>query len=222
MANVVVFIDAQNLYNDARRAFCRRTDPAAYGQVDPMRLGRLLAAKHPLGADEPRDLKDVRIYRGRPDSTKQPKTYGAHMRQCAAWEKAGAIVIPRPLRYPHTWPDDPPEEKGIDVQIALDMVTMAINDELDVALLASLIQTWGLRSKRSSSCHLTLRRRSKSRHGEPLAFGRRFGCRIGTSGATSSKKRTTEVSAIDAITTSSRADSQSRLASRGWSPGRAS
>lgn len=137
MANVVVFIDAQNLYNDARRAFCRRTDPAAYGQVDPMRLGRLLAAKHPLGADEPRDLKDVRIYRGRPDSTKQPKTYGAHMRQCAAWEKAGAIVIPRPLRYPHTWPDDPPEEKGIDVQIALDMVTMAINDELDVALLAS-------------------------------------------------------------------------------------
>jgi NYN domain-containing protein len=59
------------------------------------------------------------------------------MRQCAAWEKAGAKVIPRPLRYPRDWPTSRAEEKGIDVQIAIDMVTMAINGELDVAILAT-------------------------------------------------------------------------------------
>jgi uncharacterized LabA/DUF88 family protein len=137
MADLVVFIDAQNLYNDARRAFCRRSDPATYGQIDPMRLGRLIASKEVLGVPEPRELTQVRIYRGRPDSTKEPKTYGAHMRQCDAWEKAGAVVVPRSLRYPRNWPEDPPEEKGIDVQIAVDMVTMASNGELDVAVLVS-------------------------------------------------------------------------------------
>lgn len=137
MADVVVFIDAQNVYNDARRAFFQRADPATHGQVDPVRLSRILTSRHPSGTNGPRNLKQVRIYRGRPDSTKEPRTYGAHMRQCAAWEKAGAKVIARPLRYPHTWPTDPPEEKGIDVQIAIDMVTMAINGELDVALLVS-------------------------------------------------------------------------------------
>ena len=59
------------------------------------------------------------------------------MRQCDAWEKSGAVVIPRPLRYPRSWPVDPPEEKGIDVQIAIDMVTMASSDDLDVAILVS-------------------------------------------------------------------------------------
>jgi uncharacterized LabA/DUF88 family protein len=137
MADIVVFIDAQNVYNDARRAFCQRTDPATYGQVDPMRLGRLLASKRPSGSSEPRDLKEVRVYRGRPDSTKEPKTYGAHMRQCDAWEKNGVSVFARALRYPHSWPDDPAEEKGIDVQIAIDMVTMASNAEFDVAVLVS-------------------------------------------------------------------------------------
>src|SRR4051812_33793774 len=124
MPRVVVFIDAQNLYNDARRAFCRRTDPATHGQVDPMRLGRLLVSKKPHGAEEGRTLEEVRVYRGRPDSTKESKTYGAHMRQCDAWEKDGANVITRPLRYPGDWPDSPPEEKGVDVAIAVDMVTM--------------------------------------------------------------------------------------------------
>jgi uncharacterized LabA/DUF88 family protein len=137
MSDVVVFLDAQNLYNDARRAFCQRIDRATHGQIDPMRLGRLLCSKQPVGDDGPRQLKEVRIYRGRPDSTKEPRTYGAHMRQCAAWEKSGVTVIHRPLRYPRTWPNDPPEEKGIDVQIAIDMVTMASNADLDVAILAS-------------------------------------------------------------------------------------
>jgi uncharacterized LabA/DUF88 family protein len=135
---VVVFIDAMNLYNDALRAFCPPgTRTGTSGQVNPMKLAHLLCQREPLGESGKRTLEQVRIYRGRPNSTKEPKTYGAHMRQCAAWEKAGAEVIFRPLRYPDDWPKSPPEEKGIDVQIAIDIVTMASNEELDVAILVS-------------------------------------------------------------------------------------
>ncbi len=134
---VVVFIDAQNLYNDTRRAFGGHGDPATMGQVDPMKLAYLLASKRPAGVTQDRSLGEVRVYRGRPDPRKEPKTYGPHMRQCSSWQAAGATVIARSLRYPDGWPTLKPEEKGIDVQIAVDMVTMAINRELDVAILVS-------------------------------------------------------------------------------------
>jgi uncharacterized LabA/DUF88 family protein len=137
VADAVVFIDYQNVYNDARRAFYSHSASGTHGQIDPIRLGRLLCAKQPLGTSGGRNLTHVRVYRGRPDSTREPKTYGAHMRQCDAWEKAGATVIPRPLRYPHDWPNTLAEEKGIDVQIALDLVTMASAGDLDIAILCS-------------------------------------------------------------------------------------
>ena len=45
----------------------------------------------------------------------------------------------RPLRYPHTYPADPPEEKGIDVQLALAAVEHVIAEPpvCDVAIVFS-------------------------------------------------------------------------------------
>ncbi len=136
-ARLVVFVDYMNAFNDARKAFCARPYGPADGQFDPMKLGRTLASRQPHGTKAPRSLTEVRLYRGRPDSRKEPATHAAHMRQCAVWESAGATVLPRPLRYPRAWPQERAEEKGIDVQIAIDAVMMAIRDELDVAVLAT-------------------------------------------------------------------------------------
>jgi uncharacterized LabA/DUF88 family protein len=136
-SRVVVFVDYMNVFNDARAAFCAWPFGPADGQIEPMKLGRLLASKQPLGTTGGRVCKEVRVYRGRPDPRKEPKTHAAHMRQCAAWAAAGATVIPRPLRYPRDWPKTKEEEKGIDVQLAIDAVMMAINGELDVAILAT-------------------------------------------------------------------------------------
>jgi uncharacterized LabA/DUF88 family protein len=134
---VVVFIDYQNVLNAARGAFCARPYSAHDGQIDPMQYGQLLLSKQPLGTSAPRRLQEVRVYRGRPDPRKEPQTYAAHMRQCAQWERSGATVVARPLRYPRNWPREKAEEKGIDVQIAIDMVMGAVNRRLDVAILAS-------------------------------------------------------------------------------------
>jgi len=136
LVQVVVFLDYQNVYRRARDTFCDSADPAPAGQVDPLELGRLIVSR-----DAPdRALKQVRVYRGRPASSKDPKTYGAHMRQAAAWErKAGGLVelVTRTLRYPPGWPSKPAEEKGIDVALAVDFVMMASRGDYDVGVLMS-------------------------------------------------------------------------------------
>jgi uncharacterized LabA/DUF88 family protein len=136
---VVVFLDYQNVYQGARRAFHEVHDPHWCGQVDPLRLARHLVADSPFD----RELTQVRIYRGQPDSKRDPRGYGASRRQHADWGKSSLVdLIVRPLRYPAGWPDrcqpsERPQEKGVDVALALDFALMAAHDEYDVGILMS-------------------------------------------------------------------------------------
>ncbi|MCE2469683.1 MAG: NYN domain-containing protein [Dehalococcoidia bacterium] len=133
---MTVFIDAQNTYKGARECFFGSPVHYVSGQFDPVRLGNLLAARGgPKGA--PCVLEQVRVYTGRPNSTKAPQTYGAHMKQCTAWEKQGAMVVWRPLRYPRDWPNRPAEEKGIDVALSIDFISLTLDGAYDVGVLVS-------------------------------------------------------------------------------------
>ena len=107
---LVLFIDAQNLYKGARRAFFNEADHYTYGQIKPMELGNLICQRQ--SPDIQARLEEVRVYTGRPDATKEPKTYAANMRQCHAWEKGGATVIHRALKYPPDWPASKAEESA--------------------------------------------------------------------------------------------------------------
>lgn len=133
---LVLFIDAQNAYRGARDSFLPGGGPATYGQFNPMRLGELIAARGGL-SDTPCVLTDVRVYTGRPDPRLDPRTYAAHMNQCARWEADGVSVIWRPLRYPPRRTGLPPQEKGIDVALCIDFVTMAIDGLYDVGVIMS-------------------------------------------------------------------------------------
>jgi uncharacterized LabA/DUF88 family protein len=117
---VAVYIDWQNVYNAARRAFGLTESLAEEGQISPYRVAQVLAAGN--GRGKGGDLVRVEIHRGLPSASKDPVGYGANRRQSAAWMRENQeIVIPRlrPLRYPRDYPEEPPEEKGIDVQLAL-------------------------------------------------------------------------------------------------------
>jgi hypothetical protein len=59
------------------------------------------------------------------------------MRQCLSWEQSGVTVVHRALRYPREWPKVPAEEKGIDVSLAVDFVTMAVDGRFDVGIVFS-------------------------------------------------------------------------------------
>jgi uncharacterized LabA/DUF88 family protein len=128
----VLFLDYQNVYRRARDSFHQHWEPSERGQIDPMKLGQLLVEQN-----TGRELTGVRVYRGRPDSSKDPRGYGANRRQCTVWEQAGATVITRTLRYPAKWPAEREEEKGIDVALAVDFVVMAVRGEYDVGILMS-------------------------------------------------------------------------------------
>lgn len=68
--SVVVFLDYQNVYRGARGLFHPWDAPAPAGQVDPLLLAALLVERG--GAN--REFQQVRVYRGRPDAVKEPKT----------------------------------------------------------------------------------------------------------------------------------------------------
>ena len=133
---VVLFIDYQNVYMRARDAFHNHhADPHWIGQINPTELGRHIV-EHSVNPE--RVLHGVRIYRGMPNNERDPKGYRAARRQIAAWRRQPLVrITTRPLRYPRNYPDARAVEKGIDVQIALDFVMMAVRGEYDVGVLMS-------------------------------------------------------------------------------------
>lgn len=138
---VVVFIDYQNAYRSARDVYHdHNIDPHWYGQVNPQLLGEHLAQDSPFN----RQLHQVRVYRGLPASDRDRKGYSACRKQVAAWNQLPNVhVTTRPLQYPTGWPNnclpgEKPNEKGIDVQLALDMAVMAHRREYEVGILMSL------------------------------------------------------------------------------------
>lgn len=134
-----VFIDGQNVYNDARRAFHDPdNDPGWCGQYDPWKYGELLVE---LGNKNdqahPRVMEHVRLYQGMPVSSYQPSAHASFRRKRAAWEALGVEVFARPLRYPKEWPKAKPEEKGIDVQLAVDLLYNGYRHNYEIAIVAS-------------------------------------------------------------------------------------
>ncbi len=129
---VIVFVDGQNAYKSARESFFNASGHFTSGQFDPRALGQLLVQQHGN-----RQLEQVRVYTGQPDASKQSKGYSASRKQFTAWRRRGVEVISRPLRYPPKFPAQKPQEKGIDVQLAIDFISLALDDAYDVAILFS-------------------------------------------------------------------------------------
>lgn len=130
---VVVFVDWQNAYNRARDCFHVKGEPAWNGQVNPMQLGQCLTKKKPG-----RELKQVRVYRGIPANNQDPRGYAACRRQTAAWRAVAGPdrlhIALHPLQY---LPGENPREKGVDVDLAIDMAMGAVRGDYDVAILVS-------------------------------------------------------------------------------------
>lgn len=136
MARLRLFIDYQNTYKGAREAFHGWDDVSTAGQISPLALGRLITERD----IHDHELAGVHVYRGRPDSLKDSKGYGANLKQCSAWEAEAPDIVEvvwRTLRYPRNWPEEKAEEKGIDVALAIDVVRMAVRGEYDVGVVMS-------------------------------------------------------------------------------------
>ncbi len=131
---VIVFLDEQNAARHARERFFPGRGSYRLGQLAPDPGGALLEGKGPQGAD--RRLESVRVYTGVPDAEKQPAANAAFSKQRAAWLGTGAEVIARPLQY-HGWPGERPRQKGVDVQLAVDVVRLGVEQAYDVGIVFS-------------------------------------------------------------------------------------
>ncbi len=125
MDRVAVFFDYENVSGWARRCF-RTVD----GHIWPKATAELLVSRR----RRPSELVETRVYRGRPNPTRQSVSARANDRQTADWEATGVTVVRRNLQYPPQWPDVPASEKGIDVALAVDLVRFAMNGAIDAAI----------------------------------------------------------------------------------------
>ena len=131
----VSFIDGQNLYRHAKDAFGHH-----HPNYDPRRLANAVCA------DCGWVNHGVRFYTGVPSADRAPMWHGYWTRRLTAMRRAGIVVTSRHLRYRvervrlpdgsvHEVPVE--REKGIDLRLGLDVVRMARNAELDVAIVFS-------------------------------------------------------------------------------------
>jgi hypothetical protein len=134
---VAVFIDWQNAYRAARRAFGLERMPVERGNFSPYRLGQLLAAANGRGRDG--RLVRVEAHRGLPSHKYDLPGYNAVRRQAKAWIADNPrVVVPRlrSLRY-RNYPAQPPTEKGVDVALAVSAIEAMLTNRCDVAIVFS-------------------------------------------------------------------------------------
>ncbi len=144
-ARVLVFIDGQNAYKTCKRLFGR-------GACHPLLVAERVA--------QGRRLVGVRYYSGIHDSTVNPTIRSFTDRRHSLMRRTGVTVIERVLRYRTEWSFDPnalpdprqslgqtfkvdvqpyerAREKGIDLAIGLDVIDLALNDHMEVAVIVS-------------------------------------------------------------------------------------
>lgn len=139
---VVVFVDWQNLYHGAKRAFFGGRGKGTDGQVWPDQIADIICAKKPPGGN--RTVEQVRVYRGVASAEEDLVANAAARQQIAAWERYPHVDV-----FPHTlkrMTSRCPEcgvvserlgEKGVDVNLATDLIDLAHERHYDIGVVVS-------------------------------------------------------------------------------------
>lgn len=131
----MAFIDGQNLFQHAMDAFGHY-----HPNYDPLKLHSAVCESQGWQSNL------VRFYTGVPDAVRDPMWAGYWSNRVLAMKRAGIVVTTRPLRYREREAYNQngelekivvPQEKGIDVRLALDIVRLARLRQFDVAVLYS-------------------------------------------------------------------------------------
>ena len=120
---VMIFIDGSNLYHSLKNFF-KRTD------IDMGKLGGRLLGR--------RRLVRIYYYNAKVGFKQEPERYRD---QHAFFASISAMPYCElrlgRLVYTSNWPNTPPYEKGVDIQLATDMITHSFKNNYDVAILAA-------------------------------------------------------------------------------------
>ncbi len=136
---LAVVVDYQNIHLTARDLYAPVGLPAEKVLIHPLqfaeRLLQVRARKQGDRLQKQAELVRVIAFRGSPGSREQPYLYRITQAQKAEWTRDPRVRVDyRTLRY-HK--DKPPQEKGVDVLIALTLVEAAESGRFDVVVLAA-------------------------------------------------------------------------------------
>lgn len=138
--SAILFVDYQNVYRWARNVFgAKGLLPSSFGQIAPETLAAVLEQK----SRNRFQINQIRIYRGLPSQHRDPMSYSAVQRQVNYWRKGPRTqVFLRTLSYPKIEQTTRsaairPQEKGIDVALAVDFVALAFLKKFEVGLIFS-------------------------------------------------------------------------------------
>ena len=132
---VIAFFDGQNLFHAARKAF-----GYSFPNYDPLALAAAVATRQGW------ELAEVRFYTGVPEAEDDPFWHHFWTHKLAQTGRRGVVVYSRSLVYRNRvvrLSDGSErsqlvgEEKGIDVRLAVDVVSLAWRRAFDVALIFS-------------------------------------------------------------------------------------
>ena len=131
---VIVFVDGQNLYRQAKRAW-RAGDGASsrysWPSYDVEKLAKALAERTP-----DRRLVETRFYTGVPKRSASPRWHGF-------WANKIRFLISRGVYVYRGRINSGGQEKGVDVSLALDLVVAAYERRFDVAIIVSQDSDFG-------------------------------------------------------------------------------
>lgn len=126
---IAVFLDYQNVHLGAHEVY-RSNGQREHSIVHPLALAERIVAKRKFGGE----LTSVRVFRGRPRPDLAPKPAAANDAQTAAWQRDERVVVPRRTLNYRGYPQQKPQEKGIDVALSIDLVRAAIEEQADVLI----------------------------------------------------------------------------------------
>lgn len=128
------FFDGQNVFQHAMKAFGHY-----HPNYDPKKLHEAVCAANGWKPNA------IRFYTGVPDHKHDPMWAAYWANRVLAMKRAGIIVTTRPLRYREEEVEingqktivTTPQEKGIDVRLALDLVSCALSEQYQAAVIYS-------------------------------------------------------------------------------------
>lgn len=146
--DVAVIIDYQNIHLTGHGEFCPPGVAKHESLVHPLHFANQLIqarklARRAKGLDDdstlPSTLTRVAVFRGLPGNRQQPDFYRRNLAQQSEWTRDRRVDVRyRPLKYTYdSYGDWTAQEKGVDVQVALEVVRAVQSDQYQVVILAA-------------------------------------------------------------------------------------
>ncbi|MGV9336953.1 hypothetical protein [Nocardia sp. NPDC003726] len=141
MQRAAIVIDYQNMHLTARGKFTPEGTPTHESLLHPLRLAEqiLLARANAKGEGAlPARVEKVHAFRGLPSNRYDSTGYRRSLAQRAEWTRDHRVdVTYRPLRYQDVHGVRTPQEKGVDVLVALTFVELVATAQYDLVIMAA-------------------------------------------------------------------------------------